>query len=240
MAFSPVYAVFALCQFLIGIAVTGIYVVGFVIGIELVGPKKRDMAGISICIFYALGYMVLAVLARSVDGNWRHLEFLIAMLTVPFISYYWLIPESVRWLMQQSKYHEAENILRKAAKMNKVILPDNVLEDEKKSQKKEDTTEDQIKYTMLDLLKHRNLRWRTINISFTWFANSFVYYGLSVSAGSTSDNPYVSFFLSGAVEIPAYLVTWYLLDKVGRRWIICVFMVFGGVALIATAPLSNT
>uniref|UniRef100_A0ABM0LV62 Organic cation transporter protein-like n=1 Tax=Saccoglossus kowalevskii TaxID=10224 RepID=A0ABM0LV62_SACKO len=133
-ACAPVYAVFAVGQFFIGFLSVGLFTVAFVLGLELVGPGKRDLAGMVILIFYACGYMMLAVFSKAVNGNWRQLELLIAILYIPFFSYYWLVPESVRWLMQQGRYQHAENILQKAAKMNKVTLPENIFEEEKKAQ----------------------------------------------------------------------------------------------------------
>uniref|UniRef100_A0ABM0LUH9 Organic cation transporter-like protein-like n=1 Tax=Saccoglossus kowalevskii TaxID=10224 RepID=A0ABM0LUH9_SACKO len=87
-ACAPVYAVFAVGQFFIGFLSVGLFTVAFVLGLELVGPGKRDLAGMVILIFYACGYMMLAVFSKAVNGNWRQLELLIAILYVPFFSYY--------------------------------------------------------------------------------------------------------------------------------------------------------
>ena len=38
-----------------------------------------------------------------------------------------LIPESIPWLAANGKVKEAEEILKKAARMNKVVLPDHIL-----------------------------------------------------------------------------------------------------------------
>ena len=35
--------------------------------------------------------------------------------------------------------------------------------------------------------------------------NSLVYYGLSLSSSSLAGDPYLNFFISGAVEVPAYI-----------------------------------
>lgn len=51
-------------------------------------------------------------------------------------------------------------------------------------------------------------------------------------------DPYMSFFLSSAVEIPGYISCLLLMDRWGRRLPLSVFMVFSGVASISTALLS--
>jgi len=48
-------------------------------------------------------------------------------------------------------------------------------------------------------------------------------------------NDYLSFSINGLVELPAYLITWFCLDKIGRRWSLFFTMVLGGLACIATS-----
>nr|XP_006811513.1 PREDICTED: organic cation transporter protein-like [Saccoglossus kowalevskii] len=154
-----------------------------------------------------------------------------------------LVPESVRWLMQQGRYQDAEKILQNAAKMNKVTLPENVLEEEKQAQetRREEQEKGQKikKYTVLDLMKTKNLRRNTIIIAINIFCNLMVYLGLSANTNVYSSNAYASFFVSGAVEVPAYLLSWFLLDRIGRRWLTCIFMLAAGLALILIVPVSN-
>ena len=45
------------------------------------------------------------------------------------------------------------------------------------------------------------------------FASDMIYYGLSLGASTLAGNRYVNFFLSGAVEAPAYLLTVFVLQK---------------------------
>ena len=49
--------------------------------------------------------------------------------------------------------------------------------------------------------------------------NSAVYYGLTMSSGNLGSNIYISVFLSGLVEIPAYIAVFLLTDR-------CVFPKF--------------
>ena len=64
-----------------------------------------------------------------------------------------------------------------------------------------------------------------------------VYYGLSLSTSSLGVNDYVACFISGAVEITASLVSWYVIQKFGRRSSHSVFMVIGGLACLITTML---
>jgi len=35
------------------------------------------------------------------------------------------------------------------------------------------------------------------------------------------------------VEIPSYFITWYAMDRLGRRWVLCVTMMLGGLACVS-------
>lgn len=88
---------------------------------------------------------------------------------------------------------------------------------------------------MFDLFKTPNLRKKTLNVMLCWFANSIVYYGLSLSTGSLEGNPYFMLFIMGLVEIPSYVITVYLMDRLGRRSLTVVEMVVGGTSCIIAA-----
>ena len=66
------------------------------------------------------------------------------------------------------------------------------------------------------------------------FVNVLVYYGLSLSTSDLGVNVYVAFFISGAVEVPAYITSIFAVDYLGRRWSMFVYMVGGGIACLCT------
>lgn len=72
------------------------------------------------------------------------------------------------------------------------------------------------------------------------FANSLAYYGLSLNTGSLPGNPYLMLFASAAVELPCYVATTYLMDKLGRRSLISAMMIFGGIACIISAVIPQS
>ena len=59
-----------------------------------------------------------------------------------------------------------------------------------------------------------------------------VYYGLALSTSGLGVNAYVAAFVSGAVEIPAYISCWFILDRFGRRLPLCCYMVGAGIACV--------
>lgn len=72
-----------------------------------------------------------------------------------------------------------------------------------------------------------------------WAVNSLVYYGLSLSTSSMGVDNYIAFFISAAVELPAYLICLGLLyTSLGRRFITSGFELIGGFACFITIFLS--
>ncbi|XP_071956980.1 organic cation transporter protein-like [Antedon mediterranea] len=229
--FSPGYWWFTILRALVGFSNMGVFLIAFIIGTELVGPSKRTFAGIVIEFYFAGGYMILALLAYLIR-DWKYLQ--LAM-TLPMLLYFFMIPfipESVRWLISKNRLEEAEEIIRACALRNKVDnLPKDLFEEERNKKKEDESTE---VYTMIDLFKTPNMRMKTINLLYNWMVNSLVYYGLSLSAADIGGRDYLAFFLSGAVEIPAYLSCLFAIDRWGRRPVICFYMVLGGIACFGT------
>ncbi|XP_013399619.1 organic cation transporter protein-like [Lingula anatina] len=62
--------------------------------------------------------------------------------------------------------------------------------------------------------------------------NALVYYGLSYGTQDLGGNLYLNFTLMGMADIPGQLLALFILDRIGRRKILLIFMVFGGLACI--------
>ena len=44
-----------------------------------------------------------------------------------YLRYYWVVPESPRWLLSRNRIDEAESIIQRIARINKRTLPTNYL-----------------------------------------------------------------------------------------------------------------
>ncbi|CAH1252185.1 SLC22A3 [Branchiostoma lanceolatum] len=231
-AFSPNYITFVAFRFFIAASGMLTSLVAFVMTQELVSADKRSFVGMFIWTFFALAYMLLAGIAYFIR-TWMWLQVAITMPNLFFISFWWLIPESPRWLISRNRYKEAAAILRKAAEVAKVTMPEEVFYDTiPLTQIEEKNPKEKKLYTFVDLFRTPNLRKWTINIFFNWIVNTLVYYGISLNTSALSGNMYLNFALSGLVEIPAHLISIVLLNKFGRRWPLCLLLLFGGVACI--------
>ncbi|XP_047499818.1 organic cation transporter protein-like isoform X1 [Penaeus chinensis] len=226
----PEYYTFTTLRFVLGASLQGVFLVAYVMAMELVGKKRRVLVGVLAQAFYTVGYFTAAMLAWGIP-SWRWLQITMTLPAVLFIPYYWVIPESSRWLISKGRAAEAKVILEKAAKVNKKEVSEEMILQVVELPK---TMKDSGKGNFLDLFRYPNLRRKTLNIFFNWFVNSGVYYGLSLNTGNLGGNDYLNFTISGAVELPAHALTILLLDRVGRRIPLCAFLLLGGVSLLST------
>lgn len=229
---APEYITYTISRFIVGATTSGVFLVAYVIAMEMVGPSYRLFAGVACMMFFSLGYVLTAVFVYFIS-DWRQLQIALTLPGLLFMCYYWFIPESARWLLSKDRKEEAVTIIQAVAKENKVTIPQDVydgLSDEKKVVKKEGERDPSV----FDLFRYPNLRKKTLLIFFDWFVNSATYYGLSWNTNNLGGNDLLNFVISGAVEFPAYTMLLFTLNRWGRRNILCGCMLFAGTMLLAT------
>jgi len=239
-ALTTSFQLYVVAKFCVGFFCAGNILAMFVLGNELVGPSKRGIFGVTLQAAFAVGIVVLSMLAYHVQ-HWRQLTLLISVMGLPFILYHWIIPESPRWLLSQNRLHEAVKIMEDIAKGNGTVLSEKV-KLELDSPKKTDvsTPASARSEGLTDLFRHRQLGVLTVIQIYSWYVNSAAYYGLTLAAGSAGGGLYTATALSGAVEIPAYVLTNFLLDYLGRRKTLCLFMIGGGLSCLTIQLLAGT
>lgn len=94
------------------------------------------------------------------------------------------------------------------------------------------------KYSMLDLFRTKNLRKKTLILTFINTCNLGVYIGLTFYGPSINENFHFNYFLSGLAEIPGYLFTTTMANRLGRRLTLVSAMLFAGVAGLAAGGVS--
>ncbi|XP_026635870.1 solute carrier family 22 member 5 [Microtus ochrogaster] len=83
-----------------------------------------------------------------------------------------------------------------------------------------------------DLIRTRNIRILTIMSIILWLTISVGYFGLSLDTPNLHGNIYMNNFLSAAVEVPAYVLAWLLLQYLPRRYSISAALFLGGGVLL--------
>lgn len=232
VAIAPEFISYVIFRLIVGSTTSGVFLVAYVIALEMVGPKKRLVAGVGCQLFFTTGYILTAGFAYMIT-DWRMLQVGITIPSIVFLFYWWFIPESARWLLMKGRAQEAKDLLQRASKENGVEIPREAL-DTLLSNNSEDSTPDSKKASLFDLFRYPNLRRKSLLLFFNWLVNSGTYYGLSWHASNLGGNDYVNFLISGLVEVPAYTFLIFTLNRWGRKVILCGCMLISGLALLAT------
>lgn len=212
------YWTFLVGRTLMGGAVAGMEGSCFLIGMELVGPSKRTVAGTVCWFFETLGLLAEVGLAHGLlrlgwGSGWRTL---LLAYTAPaaLFSTYALHPyESVRWLLSRGHAARAERLLLQTSKVNGVELAQGQLSS---LLNRGNGGGDLDRYTVLDLFRHRNLAIKTCILQATWAVCSALYYVLLLDQSELSSNPHLGFLATALVQLPGYV---FVILTVDLKWL---------------------
>ncbi|XP_077990705.1 organic cation transporter protein-like [Glandiceps talaboti] len=229
IVFLPNFYSFIVIQFLMSFLTGGIYVVGHVLVVEIVSSQYRPFV-LTVCKFgWAMGSAILGVISMGCHGDWRKVQLVIALTSLIYIPYYFIIKESARWLIQKERTEEAGKIIQEIARWN-----NNVCEYKLETPHKDEVTE-VTKFTLLDIFRSPGLRMNATNLCFYMLSTGMLYGGMAYNSNYFSDNPYTLYMLSCLVEIPANLLGLWLLGYLPRRWLLCTTMILTGVLWTSSA-----
>ncbi|XP_027585329.1 solute carrier family 22 member 3 [Pipra filicauda] len=228
VAFAPNFTVLLIFRFLQGVFGKGTWMTCYVIVTEIVGSDQR-IVGIVIQIFFTLGIMILPGIAYLIP-TWQGLQLAISLPNFIFLLYYWVVPESPRWLLTRKKGEKALKIMRSIAKHNGKFLSPHYSEITV-------SNEEVSNPSFLDLVRTPQMRRCTLILMYAWFASALIYQGLVMRLGIVGGNLYLDFFISGAVELPAAFLIIVTIDRVGRRLPFAISNIVAGIACLITAFL---
>uniref|UniRef100_A0A1A8RJB6 Solute carrier family 22 member 3 n=1 Tax=Nothobranchius rachovii TaxID=451742 RepID=A0A1A8RJB6_9TELE len=232
MAVVPDYTSILVLRAIFGFSSKGGWMATYVLLTEIVGVKYRRTVGILYQMFFSVGLLFLPLLAYFI-ADWRWLQVAFTAPFILFLSFYWLIPESPRWLISQKRSSKAQEIIGNMAKENKRKLSTNV----------QSLTDEEVGTTsasLMDLVRTPNMRKHTIILMFNWFTSAVVYQGLIMRVGIAGGNIYVDFLISSLVEFPAAFLILLTIERVGRRLPFAAANIVAGVSCFATAFIPDS
>uniref|UniRef100_A0A8D2PQW1 Solute carrier family 22 member 13 n=1 Tax=Zosterops lateralis melanops TaxID=1220523 RepID=A0A8D2PQW1_ZOSLA len=223
VAFSPHIYVFMALRCVVGAAVSGIMVT-----VALMNAHTA----------FAIGQMAVAGLSYGIR-NWRLLEIAGSAPMFALFFYFWVIPESPRWLVTKGRIEEAKKVLQKAAATNKRSLPPELLE-----QVLGGSCPQTLPWALQQPLELSSAQ-KSLSIPTgdglgmgcggLQFADSIVYYGLSLSVTDFGLDIYLTQLAFGAVELPARLSCIFTLEWFGRKKMQSILLLLSGlICLILT------
>jgi len=232
-------------RFLVGVGLGGELPVVSSLLSEFIPSKHRGRFLVLLESFWAYGWLIAAIVAFLFipKFGWR-VAFVIA--TIPAF-YIWIIrrklPESPRWYAAKKRTAEAEAVIKamelETERLTKAPLPP-VKEYEIRGM------DSAMLFSFTELWKPE-YRKQTITLWILWFGLVFGYYGifvwlptLLVKAGYSMVNSFFYVIIITLAQIPGYFSAAYLVDRIGRKPVIVVYLLMSALAAYLFGQASNT
>ncbi|XP_066992728.1 organic cation transporter protein [Anabrus simplex] len=201
----------------------------------MLGPKKRVLGGAIMSTYNAVGVIAIGAIAWGLQ-SWRMIHVVIYSPAFLFISYIWLLPESIRWLLAKGKKERAKAIIYQAAKTNGVVLSEGHFKSLTSLQKlNEIEGEESIgdkRGILVQAVHSKVLMIRLLMVSFIWACVGFSFSGMTFNSTSLAGNKYVNFMLAGLIELPGHLLTYFGMDRLGRKMTLCGSLTASGICCL--------
>lgn len=206
---------------------------------EITGVRWRELILVLYQIPFNLGHLTLAGFAYFIR-DWHYLQFALSIPSIVLISYYWLIPESPRWLYTVGRVNEASSQLEKAAKTNNLPY-ENIHSDLVALQKMTPTSEGSTsKGNILDLFRTPNMRAKTVYMCFNWFVCGLTFFGVAQYIGHTGGDIFTNVAISAALELPGTVLCIYTMKRFGRKKTLIFSNCLAGLSLLVIAFIPSS
>ncbi|XP_061546061.1 solute carrier family 22 member 15 isoform X11 [Phycodurus eques] len=213
-AASPSYEVFAASRLLVGLMNGAIGLVCFTLTQEYVGKSYWATTGTLTSMMFAVGIALFAALGFAIRP-WRTLAAAANTWGVLCFLLSAMLPESPRWLYSRNRTRRAEEVSQGALEGNLSLVMRHVALTN--GRPAPNLTLRRAggggSAGFLQLASHPLLRLRTLLLMYVWYVCSLVYYGLTLGAGDMSGSRYLNVAMYGLVELPAYPLCVYFMNK---------------------------
>ncbi|PON84402.1 Major facilitator, sugar transporter-like [Trema orientale] len=237
MAFSTLLTTFATnvwtysaLRFVSGFGRAAIGTCALVLSTELVGKRWRSRVGVVGFFFFTLGFLSLPAIAYiNRDSTWRNIYVWTSIPTIFYsILVHFLVHESPRWLFVKGRKEEAIETLKTMAPANNQNLTLSF-----SSLPVEQESWNVGLYSAIKILVKKKWAFRRLSaVMAVGLGIGMVYYGMPLALGNLSFNLYLSVTFNALSELPASLLTFFLVGKLNRKSSLLVFTILSGICSI--------
>ncbi|KAG5841867.1 hypothetical protein ANANG_G00171590 [Anguilla anguilla] len=232
VAFSVNVPMFSTLRFFEGFCLAGITLSLYVLRIELCLPLWRFRVTM-VANFVVLAAQLLMPGLAALCRDWQILQAVIICPFILMLSYIWVFPESLRWLLSTQQYCRARRQMHRIARKNKVGGTDT---DELFSELQNESQKKPKKTCIVKMVGTRNL-WKNIVVL---CVNSLTGYGIhhcfarsmiDPEAGKTSvfHNFYADYYTMAGIAVASCMALCPAVGFMGRRGLL-MFMIITALA----------
>ncbi|KAI8779750.1 solute carrier family 22 member 21 isoform X1, partial [Biomphalaria glabrata] len=257
-SFPPNFTVYLVLKFACGAVIACSYQVSVILMLELLPKERRAIVEQLKTFLWSTSLLFLCFIAYVTRQlSWHYTQLTLSLISLYVVVLWWVTDESLPWLFAANKLKEAEVLLQKIARINKVnyekvsnILKNNFVQFESYAspdtqlsgagQGGDGTKKAKQEDHVMVFLKNRHLLKLTLISSFLSFTVTMVYEGLLMMSPNLTEDFYLGFVLGVVTEFPATVLFSFLINRVGRKKCIYIFQILAGVLLLVSTVLSNT
>lgn len=232
-SFAPNYNTFVIFEFLDAGIGSVTYSATFILAMEWVGVKHRTLVVTLTTTAYILGSVFLGLTARAVQ-DFRLLLQIVYAPGLLILIYLWIAPESIRWLIVNVQKHRVLKTLRRAERMNGKKLSQKTIDLINQEPVNKDNREIGKQDRIMEVFKKRVFLILLAVCSFAWITAVFVSYGLSLTSVFLPGDKYVNFVIVGLAGVPATVLCYFMMERLGRRWTMFSSFLFGGASIVGS------
>ncbi|XP_041847899.1 solute carrier family 22 member 23-like isoform X2 [Melanotaenia boesemani] len=243
VAFSVNVPMFSTLRFFEGFCLAGITLSLYVLRIELCLPGWR-FSMTMVANFVVLGGQLLLPGVAYLCRDWQVLQAVIICPLLLMLSYIWIFPESLRWLLATQQYCRSKWIMGHIAKKNKVNMEldaDNILTELQRALQKKPK-----KTCIVKMVGTRNL-WKNIVVL---CVNSLTGYGIhhcfarSMMDQDTQETTmfhsfYADYYTMAGIAVTSCIALCPAVGLMGRRGGLLMFMIVTALASLLQLGLLN-
>lgn len=243
VAFSVNVPMFSTLRFFEGFCLAGISLSLYVLRIELCLPGWR-FSMTMVANFVVLGGQLLLPGVAFLCGDWQVLQAVIICPLLLMLSYIWIFPESLRWLLATQQYSRSKWIMGHIASKNRANMEldtDNILTELQRALQKKPK-----KTCIVKMVGTRNL-WKNIVVL---CVNSLTGYGIHHCFARSMMDPealettmfhnfYADYYTMAGIAVASCMALCPAVGLMGRRGGLLMFMIITALASLLQLGLLN-
>lgn len=243
VAFSANVPMFSTLRFFEGFCLAGITLSLYALRIELCLPRWRFSMTMVANFVVLAGQLLMPGLA-ALCRDWQILQVVIICPLLLMLSYIWVFPESLRWLLATQQYSRSKWIIQRIAKKNNINLEQDA--EELMTELNRALTKQSKKMCIVKMVGTRNL-WKNIVVL---CINSLAGYGIhhcfarsmmdpNMETTTMFHNFYADYYTMAGIAVASCVALCPAVSVMGRRGGLLMFMIITALASLLQLGLLN-